>query len=54
MQQKYLLDEKGVQINALLAATAWNLKKMMNKLKESFLHFIFRLFFPKNLTYLMT
>jgi IS5 family transposase len=54
MQQNYLLDEKGVQINALLAATAWNLKKMMKKLKEPFLHFIFQLFFPKNLTYLMT
>ncbi|MDR2971211.1 MAG: IS5 family transposase [Bacteroidales bacterium] len=34
MQQNYLLDEIGIQINALMAATAWNLKKMMEKLKE--------------------
>jgi IS5 family transposase len=48
MQQNYLLGEKGVQINAFMAATAWNLKKMMEILKESFLQFIFRLFFPQN------
>jgi IS5 family transposase len=53
MQQNYLWGEKGLQINALLVATTWNLKKMMKKLKESFLHFIFQLFFPKNLTYLI-
>ena len=51
MQQNYLSGVKGVQINALLAATAWNLKKMMEKLKEKFLQFIFRLLFPKNLYY---
>jgi hypothetical protein len=28
-----------------MAATAWNLKKLV----EKFLQFIFRLFFPKNL-----
>jgi IS5 family transposase len=33
MAQNYLHDEKGVQINAFMAATAWNLKKMMEKLK---------------------
>jgi IS5 family transposase len=48
MQQNYLWGEIGIQINALMAATAWNLKKMMQKLKENFLQFIFRLFFPKN------
>jgi hypothetical protein len=26
--------EKGIQVNVLLAATAWNLKKMMEKLKD--------------------
>jgi IS5 family transposase len=45
MVQNYLLGEKGIQINALLAATAWNLKKMMKKLIEEFLHFIFRVIF---------
>jgi IS5 family transposase len=48
MQQNYLLGEKGVQINAFMAATAWNLKKMMEKLKEKLLQFIFRLLFPQN------
>ena len=51
MQQNYLWGEKGVQINALMAATAWNLKKMMEKLKENFLQFIFQLFFSKNFYY---
>jgi len=44
----YLLREEGIQINAFMAATAWNLKKFMEKLKENLLHFIFRLFFPQN------
>ena len=45
MAQNYLLGEKGIQINAFMAATAWNLKKMMQKLKEEFLHIIFRVLF---------
>jgi len=45
MEQNYLLGEKGVQINALMAATAWNLKKMLQNLKEKFFHFIFRMLF---------
>ena len=49
MQQNYLWGENGVQINALMAATAWNLKKMMEKLGKKFFKFIFRLFFPQNL-----
>ena len=49
MQQNYLLGEKGVQINAFMATTAWNLKKFMQELKENFLHFIFQLFVAKNL-----
>lgn len=42
MEQNYLWGEKGIQINAYMAATAWNLKKMMERLKENFLNFIFR------------
>jgi IS5 family transposase len=49
MQQNYLLAETGVQINAFMAATAWNLKRLMEKLKEKILQIIFRLFFPQNL-----
>jgi IS5 family transposase len=48
MEQNYLTGEKGIQINALLAASAWNLKKMMEKLKEDFLGFIFRLLLRQN------
>jgi len=47
MQENYLWGENGVQINVLMAATAWNLKKMMEKLKEDVLQIIFRLFFCK-------
>jgi IS5 family transposase len=49
MAQNYLNGEKGVQINALMVARAWNMKKMMEKLKQEVLHFIFRLFFSKYL-----
>ncbi|MDR2511120.1 MAG: transposase [Bacteroidales bacterium] len=42
--ENYLLGEKGVQINALLTGTAWNLKKMMNKLKGKILWLIFKIF----------
>jgi hypothetical protein len=48
MEQNYLMGEKGIQINALLAASAWNLKKMTEKLKEDFFGFIFRLLFHQN------
>lgn len=34
MGQNYLHGEKSPQINAFLAATGWNLKKMMSKLKK--------------------
>jgi IS5 family transposase len=43
MAQNYLGDERGVEINALMAGCAWNLKKMMEKLKAKTLLFIFRL-----------
>ena len=52
MQQNYLLGEKGPQINAFMAATAWNLKKMMEKLKEKILQIIFRLLFKKDFHFL--
>lgn len=34
MNQNYLWGENSPQINAFLAATGWNLKKMMKQLKE--------------------
>ncbi|MDR2474848.1 MAG: hypothetical protein LBD45_03230 [Bacteroidales bacterium] len=42
LPENYLWGEKGVQINALMAGTAWNLKKMMKKLKEKIRWLIFR------------
>ncbi|MDR1369195.1 MAG: hypothetical protein LBJ72_03555 [Dysgonamonadaceae bacterium] len=47
MAQNYLWGEAGIQINAYLSATAWNLKKKMEELKEIFLCLILRLLFPK-------
>jgi IS5 family transposase len=44
MAQNYLWGEAGIQINALMAATAWNLKKKMELLKEEVKR-LFRLFF---------
>jgi len=49
MEQNYLWGEKGIQINAFMAATAWNLKKMMEKLVREFLHFVLRIFFKQRL-----
>jgi IS5 family transposase len=43
------LGKAGIQINAFMAATAWNLKKMMEKLKAEIFQFLLRLFFPKKL-----
>ena len=52
LAQNYLHGEQGIQINALMAACAWNLKKMMEKLREKvdrlFCLLFFRYFFPKN------
>ena len=36
LAQNYFLGETGPQINALLSATAWNMKKMMEILKQEF------------------
>jgi IS5 family transposase len=50
MGQNYLYRESGIQINALLSCTAWNLKKLMEALKEQtarlLRRFYIRLFFP--------
>jgi IS5 family transposase len=46
--ENYLWGEEGVQINALLAGTAWNLKKMMEKLKEKMLRVIFKFIFAEH------
>ncbi len=56
MAQNYLHGDKGIQINALMAATAWNLKKMMEVLKEKankLFRLIFSQCFPKTFSYLM-
>lgn len=46
MQQNFLHGEDSPQINAFLSAAAWNMRKMMNKLKEfaSLFHFIILIF----------
>jgi IS5 family transposase len=49
MEQNYLWGEKGIQINAYMAATAWNLKKMMEKLVREFFDFVLRIFFKQRL-----
>jgi len=48
MGQNYLWGENSPQINAFLAATGWNLKKMMKKLKQEFEIFILHLFYRTN------
>lgn len=53
MLQNYLLREDGIQINALMAATAWNLKKKMEKLKEQCLYLILRIFILKRKYYVL-
>jgi len=41
MAQNYLHGRASPRINAMLAATGWNLKKMMEKLKQELLHTYF-------------
>ena len=43
MAQNYLHGEQSPKMNALLAATAWNMKKMMRKLKAEMLWLYFEL-----------
>lgn len=47
MKQNYLLGQEGIQINALLIASAWNLKKMMEKLEKNFFVSFFNYFLGK-------
>ncbi|WP_228464879.1 hypothetical protein [Chryseobacterium antibioticum] len=42
LAQNYFLGGKGPQINALLSATAWNLKKMMEILKQKIIFYFFQ------------
>lgn len=51
LAKNYLHGEKGIQINAFMAASAWNLKKYMEKLMDIISHFIFRLLFSHPLFY---
>lgn len=41
LNQNYLWGENSPQINAFLAATGWNLKKMMKQLKQQNLNLVF-------------
>jgi transposase, IS5 family len=45
MAQNYLHGRSSPRMNAMLAATGWNLKKMMEKLKRELLH-LYAFFFP--------
>jgi IS5 family transposase len=45
MAQNYLHGEAGIQINALMSCTAWNLKKLMAVLSEKAARLFARLFF---------
>jgi len=47
MAQNYLHGTSSPRMNAMLAATGWNLKKMMEKLKQELLHLYTLLFFRK-------
>lgn len=48
MAQNYLGGEIGVQINAYMAAAAWNFKKMMERLIENLFCLLLRILFPRN------
>lgn len=39
MVQNYFMGERGSQINTFFAATAWNLKKMMEILKDNIINY---------------
>jgi len=47
MAQNYLHGRSSPRINAMLAATGWNLKKMMEKLKRELLQLYYFLYFRK-------
>ena len=43
LAQNYSLGETGPQINALLSATAWNMKKMMEQLKQKIIFLFYKI-----------
>jgi IS5 family transposase len=43
LAQNYFFRERGPQINALLSATAWNLKKMMETLKQKIIFYFYQI-----------
>jgi len=45
LAQNYLLDKTGIQINAFMAATAWNLKKFMEILTEKTAQLLWLIFY---------
>ena len=47
LAQNYLHGIKGIQINALMSATAWNLKKMMEVLSEKVKRLFWTVFFRR-------
>lgn len=51
MGQNYLHGKNSPQINAFLAATGWNLKKMMAKLKNQIFHFFFKYLLTTKISY---
>ncbi|VAV84343.1 hypothetical protein MNBD_BACTEROID02-887, partial [hydrothermal vent metagenome] len=44
LNQNYLWGENSPQINAFLAATGWNLKKMMKQLKQNIENLLYNTF----------
>lgn len=49
LAQNYFMGKCGPQMNAFMAATAWNLKKMMEILKENALNYFLSILFQLNL-----
>ncbi|WP_417873876.1 transposase [Xanthomarina gelatinilytica] len=43
LAKNYFLGETGPQINALLVATAWNMKKMMELLKQKIIFLFYKI-----------
>jgi IS5 family transposase len=48
LAQNYFMGETGPQINALLSATAWNLKKMMEILKQKIIFCFYQILHSSN------
>lgn len=51
MLQNYLGGKRSPKINAMLAATGWNLRKLMEKLAEDFLFALLKIFRPTKLMF---